>query len=279
MSRKISTSALAKKHGLSAKQMFQRFESASFIQRIDEHWQLTNAGIIAGGEMKNHSKYGEYVAWPEALSLEQINAVSSERAKSLSATAIGKHFVISPIKVNHLLAELGWLEKSIKGWKVSAQGLRVGGIQNEDEHSGIPFVTWPGRILDNISLTSLIENVLETNDNAVYPPQGKYRAIDGHFLASQAELSIDNWLYLALIRHATQRRLPIDETLYAGFYLPDAKLYIEYWDSTQTSDDDTLKKEAYYKHGFNLIELSADDIQNLDEVLPRQLLKYGIQAY
>lgn len=30
---------------------------------------------------------------------------------------------------------------------------------------------------------------------------------------------------------------------------------------------------------INLIEIDDEDIQNLDDVLPRKLLKFGIQAY
>jgi hypothetical protein len=33
------------------------------------------------------------------------------------------------------------------------------------------------------------------------------------------------------------------------------------------------------RYGFNLIGLKDEDVQNLDDILPRLLLKYGIQAY
>lgn len=35
----------------------------------------------------------------------------------------------------------------------------------------------------------------------------------------------------------------------------------------------------YEKYKFNLIELNDNDIQNLDDVLPKKLLKFGIQAF
>jgi len=33
------------------------------------------------------------------------------------------------------------------------------------------------------------------------------------------------------------------------------------------------------KYGFNLIKLQDKDVQNLDDVFPKLLLKYGIQPY
>jgi hypothetical protein len=42
------------------------------------------------------------------------------------------------------------------------------------------------------------------------------------------------------------------------------------------------KKEKiaiYEQYGFSLIELNDQDISNLDDVLPRLLLKHGITTY
>ena len=33
------------------------------------------------------------------------------------------------------------------------------------------------------------------------------------------------------------------------------------------------------RYGFNLIELHDKEVQNLDDILPKLLLKYGVQAY
>jgi hypothetical protein len=40
-----------------------------------------------------------------------------------------------------------------------------------------------------------------------------------------------------------------------------------------------IKLDIYHKYGFKLIELEDGDIQNLDDILPKKLLKFGIQAY
>jgi hypothetical protein len=42
--------------------------------------------------------------------------------------------------MNYVLSELGWIQKSLKGWKVTPQGAAVGGVQREDTRSGIPYV-------------------------------------------------------------------------------------------------------------------------------------------
>lgn len=38
------------------------------------------------------------------------------------------------------------------------------------------------------------------------------------------------------------------------------------------------KKEIYAREGFNLIELTDEDLKNLDDILPRQLRKFGISV-
>ena len=39
------------------------------------------------------------------------------------------------------------------------------------------------------------------------------------------------------------------------------------------------KQAIYQKYNFNLIELTDEEVLNLDDVLPRMLLKFGVQAY
>ena len=112
--------------------------------------------------------------------------------------------------------------------------------------------------------------------------EAKLRTTDGHFVRSKAEMLIDNWLYMAEIVHAYERKLPIEEDIYCDFYIPTGKVYIEYWgyenDQKYLARKKT-KQEIYQKYGFNLIEVEDKDVQNLDDILPRFLLKFGVQAY
>jgi len=71
---KLSTSKLAKKHGISVakcqelllKQGYIRFDG----QDANRKYHLTDAGMAAGGEIVNHPKYGEYLSWPPNIFLD-----------------------------------------------------------------------------------------------------------------------------------------------------------------------------------------------------------------
>ncbi|NCU39971.1 hypothetical protein EOL99_03715 [Candidatus Falkowbacteria bacterium] len=93
---------------------------------------------------------------------------------------------------------------------------------------------------------------------------------------------IDNWLYMAEIVHAYERKLPIEEDVYSDFYIPTGKVYLEYWGFEEDEKYLNRKKqkiEIYKKYGFNLIEICDKEVQNLDDHLPRLLLKFGITSY
>ncbi|WP_069472452.1 hypothetical protein [Candidatus Marithrix sp. Canyon 246] len=93
---------------------------------------------------------------------------------------------------------------------------------------------------------------------------------------------IDNWLYMFEVVHAYERKLPIEEDVYSDFYLPTGKVYIEYWGYENDSkylERKQIKQNIYKKYNLKLIELEDKDVQNLDDILPRLLLKYGIQTY
>jgi hypothetical protein len=200
--------------------------------------------------------------------------------------------------LNYLFSELGWINKSLKGWVVTEQGLKQGALQSEDSRSGVPYVRWPETITQSSLLLNSIHDITGSNfpslalgDNSKIPSTAmlltenldlKHRATDGHYVRSKAEMMIDNWLYIAEIVHAYERKLPIEEKVYCDFYIPTGKVYIEYWgyDSDPKSLARKEKKLAVYeKYGFKLIELDDTDVQNIDDILPRLLLKFGVQAY
>lgn len=298
MSKTISTSALAKNRSLSARELFSQLEACGFICRDDNEWKLLPAGESAGGQYVEHPKYGKYIAWPETLdptpAAEQAEPCANHSDKLVTATAIGKVFGLSANRMNSVLSELGWIEKALKGWTLTASGKAVGGEQREDFRSGIPYVVWPETITENRSLKSTVNEVQgeasseeakpETDDSPGFREkfEAKLRTTDGHYVRSKAEMLIDNWLYMAEIVHAYERKLPIEEEVYCDFYIPTGKVYIEYWG--YENDPKYLKRkeqkqEIYRKYGFKLIELEDKDVQNLDDVLPRLLLKHGVQSY
>jgi hypothetical protein len=171
-------------------------------------------------------------------------------------------------------------------------------MQAEDQTSGIPFARWPETIIQSKTLNETVSNFKgeSKEEKAAEEQQGgngdsigfrekfaaKHRTTDGHFVRSKAEMLIDNWLYMAEIVHAYERKLPIEEDVYSDFYIPTGKVYIEYWGYENDQKYLARKKqkiELYKKYGFNLIELEDKEVQNLDDTLPRMLLKYGVQAY
>lgn len=235
---------------------------------------------------------------PKAESSETHNA---QLSNFLTSTALGEKLGIDGRKVNQVLSELGWIERSKKGWIPTAQGKKLHAESRESRQSGIPFVMWPQAITTSKILTSSVEELLgsKTSEHSVKSEvviseakldkvglrekldkfKPTHRAMDGHWVRSKAEGLIDNWLYMSGIVHAYERLLPVEEELYCDFYVPAGKVYIEYWgleNDIKYKERKEKKKEIYKKYGFNLIELNDEHIQNLDDYLPKMLLKFNV---
>lgn len=297
--KKVSTTALSKYLNIPSQELFSKLVKLDLIRKENDVWELTEAGLKKGGSYKESKQYGRYIVWPENLDLDSSKQSSSnnsqESDQSITATVIARKFDLTAKRINSILSELGWVDKGLKGWLLTEQGEKQGGLQAEDVKSGIPYVRWSKDILDSNSLIETVEQVKGTNVEA---PQNvithqadsgfqqklpaRDHCADGHFVRSKAEMVIDNWLYMAEIVHAYERKLPIDEEVYSDFYIPTGKVYIEYWGFENDARYLAQKVEkiaVYKKYGLNLIELKEDDINNLDNILPRLLLKYGVEAY
>jgi len=301
---------LAKRNNLESRALFERLAAAGLLQKESGSWVLTDSGKSLGGIYVESPKYGQYVGWPEDFDVELSKSTAPAKTPPpptasdgnirdlLTATRIGRHFDLSANKCNYILSELGWLQKGLKGWLLTEPGKRLGGVQSEDPRSGVPYVRWPNAILKNRALADTIAEVKGTAGDAEdtakteveAPPEigfrqkfeATHRAADGHFVRSRAEMLIDNWLYMAEIVHAYERKLPIEEDVYCDFYIPTGKVYIEFWgleNDPKYAARKEQKKAIYEKYGLNLIELTDADVLNLDDMLPRHLLKFGVQAY
>ena len=91
---------------------------------------------------------------------------------------------------------------------------------------------------------------------------------------------IDNWLYTNGFAHAYERKLPIEQDVYSDFFIKEGNVYIEFWgmeSDEKYSARKKVKQEAYSENDFNLIELNDNDLNNLDDILPRKLLQYGLR--
>ena len=236
------------------------------------------------------------------INAEKVEVDRTKQTNFLTSTTLGEKLGIGSRKVNLVLSELGWIERATKGWIPTAQGKKLRAESREIRQSGIPYVVWPEAIVSSRILTNTIQelmgskvsepttksediSVIEKNEKQVglrdkldkFKPT--HRAMDGHWVRSKAEGLIDNWLYMSGIVHAYERLLPIEEELYCDFYVPAGKVYIEFWgleNDPKYIERKEKKKEIYKKYGFNLIELNDQHIQNLDDYLPKMLLKFNV---
>lgn len=289
----ISTSALAKKLSMSKQQLDLLLVDAGYVVKTKDGFTLTPLGIKQSGATKKHAKFGEYIVWDEHLELP-THARTVEK-ECFSATKIATKYMLSARKVNMILSEIGFIEKYLKGWHITDLGIKNGGVQKENIQNGIPYVEWDKTIFENNAFLSIIqevkgeagENTQKKIDNSKEPNFrekfiAKHRATDGHMVRSKAEMLVDNWLYMAEIVHAYERKLPIEEEVYCDFYIPTGKIYIEFWgleNDPKYAKRKEKKKAIYAKYGFKLIELTDEDVFNLDDVLPKMLLKHGVQTY
>lgn len=299
----ISTSALANELDIKSSDLFDKLKTLGWIDKKNDKWVLTNLGKQKGGQTRTNPKFGEYVVWPENISVD--NGQQKDKAKLINATVLGKHFDISSQRLNLLLNELGWIEKTVAGWGLTKLGKTLGGKQFEHETSGGSYVLWPDTVLQN---KDLLEQFHETpkekqaskearaiisksdtdtvNDfRKKYPAE--YRTKDGHYVRSKAELTIDDSLYLWGIAHAYEKKLSnTTENVYSDFHIPSGNgrpkaVYIEYWgmeNDEKYNQRKNKKIEIYNQLGLSLIQLNDADIKNIEDSLQKYLLQHGIRV-
>lgn len=289
----ISTSALSKKLSISKSKLDEMLLAANFIIRDENGFSLTDLGIENSGCMKSHPRFGDYIAWDE--NIEIPNKLVTQGKEFFSSTKIASQYNLSARKINMTLSEIGFIEKYLKGWTITALGSKNGGVQKENSKNGIPYVEWDKSIFTSSAFLSVLKEVsgeagestqkdIENTKDSNFREKfiAKHRATDGHMVRSKAEMLIDNWLYMAEIVHAYERKLPIEEEVYCDFYIPTGKIYIEFWgleNDPKYAKRKEVKREIYKKYDFKLIELTDEEVFNLDDVLPRLLLKFGVQTY
>jgi hypothetical protein len=299
----ISTSALANELDIKSSDLFDKLKTLGWIERTNDKWTLTNLGKQKGGQTRTSTKFGEFIVWPENISID--GGQQKDKAKLINATALGKHFNISSQRLNLLLNELGWIEKTVAGWGLTKLGKSLGGKQFEHETSGGSYVLWPDTVIQN---KDLLEQFQETPNqkpvskeaNAIinksdtdtvddfrkkYPAE--YRTKDGHYVRSKAELTIDDSLYLWGIAHAYEKKLPnTTENVYSDFHIPSGNgrpkaVYIEYWgmeNDEKYNQRKNKKIEIYNELGLSLIQLNDADIKNIEDSLQKYLLQHGIKV-
>jgi hypothetical protein len=290
---KLSTSALARKLNIPVQQLFTILKDFGWIQHIGDNWTLTAKGEFEGGSYHTSRRYGSYIVWPEALDQHPLlQAIESNHR--ITAAAMCRNFPrLHTRQINRALAELGLQHHSILGWELTRLGRSWGGLQEESSASGAFYVTWPHEIIDHPvvhrELGLLSEQIPAQSTENMEPDLfitsceivNACHGVDGHHLRSSLQKSVCNWLYFAQLAHAFQRALPIEELIYADFYLPSGNIYVDCWDAEIPAGELSgkfRKRELYKELDLRHLEINADDSDKLDEVLGRGLLSFGIRC-
>jgi len=271
----ISTTALARQLHKESKELFVLLAQGGWMVKVDNHWQLTEKGKFEGGIYINHPKYGEYIAWPESIQDHPLLRLLPEAP--LSATHLGNKVELPARLINLLLAERGWIKKHIRGWLLTPRGKAIGGEQHSSEQTGVPYVTWPETLLDNPLFIAAVAQINGTSF------QHSARTLNGFAVNSKEALLVANWLYLAGISYGHTYELRVgNEKVNADFFVPELQVCIDIW-----SDDDNAavlaeklnRQEFYKKYTYDFIELHDETILQIDEVLAKQLLHFGLAVY
>lgn len=104
-----------------------------------------------------------------------------------------------------------------------------------------------------------------------------YKCEDGHWVRSQQERTIDDFLYKNKIWHEYESALesPLEETskpIHPDFYLPELDVYIEHHGITNSAEYDEINeyKEPYFE-GKRVIYTTPEDIIDPKTSLPEKL--------
>lgn len=292
----LTTANLALKHNLSTKEFEDILIDSDFVYKKNNNLYLTQKGKAAGGAPRTTESGHPWILWPDDFNPLEKEGVS-QNSNYVNATKIGDFFNVSNQRVNNILAELGWIEAAIKGWKITYQGKNIGGLQKELQ-SGAKYVIWPELILTNQFFLKAIkpleysnpkrtieDSQIVDNKNENKYPESQLKAKDGHIVKSRAELIIDNLLYDYGLLHAYERELTVAEIIKSDFYIParDGRkaVYIEYWgikDNLKYTERKKHKLEIYKTLKLNLIELEEKHLENIDSYLRKALLTYDIDV-
>lgn len=265
------------------------------LAKTKNAWQLTPAGKARGG-IQTTTGY-RTIIWPVSVlkDLDHDHTPSQIEQNLLTSTLIGNHFGITAPRANYFLSDLGWIRKEGKGWVVTELGKRLGGLQSHDRVSREPYVRWPQSVVNNPILVKIVHPDAVATPEKQNPTQSlgaeqpdvrkkyptDFRAIDGHWVRSQGEQTIDDFLCYHQIFHCYEKKLNTEEEVISDFFLPGYKVYIEYWgisgDNPRYQANKKRKLEIYRRENLALIEIELNDIMNLEDALTRKLRVRGIK--
>lgn len=289
----LSTTALARKLGMSSRRLFILLKDYDWIARENERWVLLDKGVEQGGEYIDSKSYGQYVVWPEALVKHPLLNAAADAAQ-ITASGIGDHFGRSARYSNRVLRELGWLRRTEKGWLLTEMGNDQGATQLKAA-DGMLYASWPKSVLSEPALIASFHAInrrreLAEAERDLFSDDGEtelagqkaFQSLDGHVLANAAETELCQCLYLLDLSHAYQRSLAGHDRFRCDFYLPRQAIYIDIWYTSESAERlaERFEKQEWCKeHAVTLIDIHEDEIAHLDELLPKKLKEFGISVY
>ncbi len=121
----------------------------------------------------------------------------------------------------------------------------------------------------------LLSNEVELLDKY----QKTYKTNDGHMVASEGELLIDNWLFDHRVWHIYEPKLLVEENVLADFGIltkDENIIYLEFWgmDGKRYKERKESKTKIYKDNLLILIEIFPEDLRSLNEVFQRKLKPY-----
>ena len=66
----ISTTSLSNELEIPTNELFNKLKSLGWIDRKNDKWTLTDLGKQKGGQTRSNPKFGEYIVWPENISID-----------------------------------------------------------------------------------------------------------------------------------------------------------------------------------------------------------------
>ncbi len=279
-----SRSALAEKLDMTLKELTQLMLKGGWISEATNGLELTAKGEFEGGKYRESNKYGKYIVWPESVLEHALLRGVTESTVTVSQLLKGTN--LPPRLFNRLLTELGWMSPFSKGWKLTDLGKKQKGEQYENDSSGLPYVKWPRDLLTNPTVKHALELMLVSDNTSpkVSSDLAQFKTLNGLLVDNIGQVKIANWLYLLGFNASYQREfLSGDQKpITPDFYLPDYSVVIEYWDeSLQASElSDNLSKQAFYSAiELKIIEINHQQLEDLDQVLSKELLHLGVSVY
>lgn len=285
----LSTSALARHLALPLPQLFTLLKDYDWIRKVEDGWALTAKGEFEGGRYVTSQRYGRYIVWPEDIGNHPL-LKSLESNRLLSVAELASKLHIKGAMLNRVLVALGWMRPGVLGWRLTPAGQAQGGQTFENHTSQLSYALWPEEVLHDAALLWYCHHILEA-EQALLEPDGEdlfadgssqMVSLDGSLCPSPAHRLIAQWLYLAGIRYALSQPLPGEPKLRTDFYLPDFRVFLDYWGEAGNAEvlsQRMQRSEVYRQLDAVALELYPEDLADLDDTLGRRLIDLNVTFF